>query len=100
MKKFMMCFTLSILFSLPLAAILPPLYQDSKEIKSILSDPDFDKKLHSGEVLMKIQKNEQGYEITTNQHRLQIDINYSKTAKISPAEYTLFFHEPVSLNNK
>jgi hypothetical protein len=97
MKKIMMCLSFSILFTLPLAAILPPLYQNSKEIKSILSDPDFDKKLHSGEVLMSIQKNDQGYAITTNQHRLQIDVNYPKTGKIGPVEYTLTFHEPVSL---
>ncbi len=87
----MLCF-------LPLAAILPPLYQDAKEITSILSNSDFDKKLHSGEVMLKIEKNAQGYAITTNQHRLQVDVNYSINAKIGPADYTLTFHEPVSLS--
>ena len=42
-------------------AALPPLYQTSKEIVSIMTDDQLGKKLQSGEVIEKIEKNEDGY---------------------------------------
>ncbi|WP_068468258.1 hypothetical protein [Candidatus Protochlamydia phocaeensis] len=78
-------------------ALLPPLYEGVREIKSILTSKEFGEKLHSGEVLVAIQKNDAGYEITTNQHHLQIDVKYEQTGRIGPAEYTLYFHDPVPI---
>lgn len=99
MKKSLSFLTASLLLmSAPSHAVLPPLYQTSKEIKSILASPELDKKLHAGEVIMQITKNETGYEITTNQHRIQVDIIYQHTGKIGPAEYTIEFHNPLPSN--
>jgi hypothetical protein len=80
-----------------LDAALPPLYQTSNEINAILKSPEFGKKLHSGEVIETIQKNEAGYLVTTNYHTLQIDILYQENGKIGPAQFNLQFEEPQPL---
>lgn len=82
--------------SSPLSAILPPLYESLKEIKSIVNSPDLTARLQSGELITKIERNDAGFEITTNQHTLQIDVEYIPTGRIGPAEYKLFFHEPIA----
>lgn len=80
-----------------LEATLPPLYQTSTEIKAILMDQQLGQKLQSGEVIMKIEKNEKGYEILTNQHRLQVDVNNQPAERPGPTPYTLEFHDPQTL---
>ncbi len=97
MKKFMGLIATFLLFSVPTFALLPPLYEGIKEVKTILASSDLSQKLQSGEVLETIQKNDSGYLITTNKHQLQVDVVYSQTGKIGPAEYELHFHEPIPL---
>lgn len=97
MKKFMGLIATFLLFSTPAFALLPPLYEGIKEVKTILASSDLSQKLQSGEILETIQKNDAGYLITTNQHQLQVDVTYKQTGKIGPAEYELRFHEPIPL---
>lgn len=78
---------------------LPPLYQTSSEIKAILEDKQLGQKLESGEVITKIKKNEQGYVITTNQHRLQIYVSYEPPQRPGPAHFKLSFGDPSPLLN-
>lgn len=81
-------------------ALLPPLYQGAIEIKTILADDQLGQKLSSGEVIMKIEKTENGYEIVTNQHRLPIDVNYERHEKgwVGPAKPIYNFEEAVPLD--
>lgn len=97
MKKFMGLVATFLLFSAPTFALLPPLYEGIKEVKTILASSELSQKLQSGEILEKIQKNDSGYVITTSQHQLQVDVIYSQTGKIGPAEYELRFHDPIPL---
>ena len=79
-------------------AILPPLYQTSSEIKAIMANEQLGEKLQSGEVIEKIEKNDRGYEITTNKSRLQVDVEYEPTERFAgPAHYKLHFGNPIPL---
>jgi hypothetical protein len=78
-------------------ALLPPLYQTSSEIKAILADEQLGQKLQSGEVIEKIEKNAQGYEITTNQHKLLVKVVYEHAKGPGPAHYKLLFDNATSL---
>lgn len=76
-------------------AALPPLYQTSKEIVSIMTDDQLGKKLQSGEVIEKIEKNEDGYEISTNKNKVQVKVVYQPAERPGPARYHLVFENPV-----
>ncbi len=81
-------------------AILPPLYETSSEIKAIMADEQLGQKLQSGEVIVKVEKNDQGYEITTNHHRLQVYVTYEPAQRPGPAHFKLRFGEPAPLSNQ
>jgi hypothetical protein len=79
-------------------ALLPPLYQTSSEIKAIMDNPQLAQKLQAGEVIEKIEKNDQGYEITTNKSRVQVNVVYEPTGQVAgPAHYKLSFGNPAPL---
>ncbi len=96
MKK--LAFTLlTALIVMQAEALLPPLYQTSSEIQAIMANEQLGQKLQSGEVIEKIEKNEQGYEITTNKSRLQVKVTYAPIQHPGPAQYRLSFSNSVSL---
>lgn len=86
-----------VLFIRHIEAVLPPLYQTSKEIIMIMSDEQLGKKLQSGEVIEKIEKNDLGYEITTNKNQLQVNVVYEPLQQPGPAHYNLLFNHPTPL---
>jgi len=98
MKKLFLAFTMSICVCLTTEALLPPLFQTADEIKAILSDKELSHYLHAGEVITTIQKNDRGYEIITNQHRLQVDVGYEQLDLPGPARFKFVFHEPSILS--
>jgi hypothetical protein len=81
-------------------ALLPPLYQTAAEIRSIVSSEQLGQKLQSGEVIEKIEKNDQGYEITTNQHQIQVEVEYEPAQRPGPAHFRLHFGEPHPLSSQ
>lgn len=81
-------------------AALPPLYESISEIQSVLSDQQLGKKLHSGEAIISIQKNDLGYEIATHQNRLQVNVVYEPSERPGPARYHLQFEDPIPLSKK
>lgn len=95
MKKYLLLLCLS--SALSLSAALPPLYQSSNEIKAILSSESLGSALSAGELITTIQKNKQGYEITTNRRHVQVDIVYEPNQKPGPAQFKLQFHEATPL---
>ena len=98
MKKFLSIFCLCLLFQSPIFAILPPLYQGIKEMTAILQDPQLGQLLHSGEVIMSIQKTDSGYTVVTNQHQLPIKVNYRQERRIGPQQFTLSFDAPTAID--
>lgn len=96
MKKIASILLASLAFSASVSAILPPLYHTSNEIKAILVNPEFGQKLHSGEMIESIQRNEDGYLVTTNQHTMQVHVKYLPSERPGPAQFDLQFDEPVS----
>lgn len=92
--------TLTLLTALTLAgsvqAALPPLYQSSAEINAIMIDDQLGRKLQSGELITDIHKNEQGYLITTNHNRLQVNVEYMPS-RPGPVKFNLHFEDPIPL---
>lgn len=98
MKKLAMILLVS-LTAVKAEAILPPLYQTASEIKSIMTDKELGERLQSGEAIMKIEKNELGYEVITNRHHVQVYVEYESALRPGPAHFKLHFGEPIPLSN-
>lgn len=76
-------------------ALLPPLYQSAAEIKSIMEDKQLGQKLTSGDLITKIERNDQGYLISTNKHTLQVYVQYGPAEQPGPAQYMIRFGEAI-----
>lgn len=74
-------------------AALPPLYQTVDEIQSIIKSDQLGKVLPSGEAIVEIHKNENGYEVMTNRHRVQVQITHLPLDRPGPALYQVHFNE-------
>lgn len=74
----------------PLSALLPPLYQDIAEIDAILHNKamaDF-----SGEQLLSIIQEEDGYRLETSSHILSVKIKKLPSG-IGPEKFEVFFQK-------
>lgn len=98
MKKMMMLAAISLTFTMNAFAALPPFYESLIEISSILKDQQLAEKLSSGEPIVEIKKNDQGFLITTSQHKLQVNVVYEKQNMPGPAKFTLQFQNPEALD--
>jgi len=86
-------FVLSFLSSIGFA-VLPPLYQNTKEIKKILNDDRLYEKLGSDQIIENISKSNTGWIITTSKYKLKIDVEYLPKSKIlGPIDFKLNFQE-------
>ena len=99
MNRFAMAFLAFLAYVGTAQAALPPLYQSTAEIKALMTDDRLGEKLQSGELITGIQKNDQGYEIITNQHRLQVNVDYLPGNRPGPAKFNLRFEEPAPLTS-
>ncbi len=95
MQKIGASLLLAVLLITQAEALLPPLYQTSAEIRDIMTSAQLGQKLQAGEVIEKIQKNEQGYEVMTNKNHLYIHVIYETHERPSPAPYILYFEDPI-----
>lgn len=89
-------YILSILFVFlftDIQAILPPLYQTSAEISAIMNDEQLGNIFHSGEMIEKIEKNENGYQVTTKDNTVQVNVVYKSLSKPGPGKFDLHFEE-------
>lgn len=100
MKSMILSVWMTLALGTAVEAALPPLYQTAAEIKSMMADEQLGQKLQSGEAIMTIQKTDAGYEIVTNQHRLQVEVNYEPAKQPGPAKFKLQFGDPVLLLTK
>ena len=77
-------------------AALPPFYQSTAELNSLLRDPRLAEKMGSGEPILNIQRNDQGYLITGNRYQIQANVNYHAPEKkgfVGPAIFTIDFND-------
>jgi hypothetical protein len=80
-------------------SILPPLAEGIREISQIICHEEFSKNLGSENSIRTIEKNDQGYLITTNRCTMQVDVTYLVTELIGPQHFILEFHTPIELPN-
>ena len=76
----------------PLVALLPPLYQDIKEIQTILDNPglsDF-----SGEEILAITQENEGYRIETTNHFISAIIKKHPSG-IGPQKFEVILEKPI-----
>ncbi len=93
MKTFLCIILLSVGLLSPLSAVLPPLYQTAHEIEAIVTSPELDRYLTSADVLTSIEKVKEGYQITTNKHRLLVNVIYQPLQQPGPARFVLKFNK-------
>lgn len=91
MKKLIFFF----LLPLSLQAVLPPLWQGTKEIKAILSDEQFGTIFDSGEILEEIRKESNGYVVIGSKHSAKVEVVYlpNEAGRVGPATFKLIFHK-------
>lgn len=97
MKNFAFILLASLAMMTQAEALLPPLYQGAIELKAILGDEQLGQKVGAGEVITKIEKTDQGYEITTNKHTLPVYVDYEPAKMPGPAHYKIRFGEAAPL---
>lgn len=93
MKKWFFLLLMGV--SLPVFALLPPLYTTLNEFKTLVENPELTQKLDSGEVIISIRRTHKGFVVITNKHILFADVEPLHTGKIGPAEIQLKFHDPI-----
>ena len=76
----------------PLSALLPPLYQDIKEIQTILDSPTLAE--FSGEEILVITQEIDGYRIETTNHFISAVIKKLPSG-IGPQKFEVIFQKPI-----
>lgn len=89
--KFFIVLGTFLAMSQALFSALPPLYQSANEIKAILSSKSMGTVLNSGELITDIQRNKNGYEITTNKNRVQVDVINKPSKGAGPIQFEIKF---------
>lgn len=84
--------------SSPLQAVLPPLYQTSKELSAVLQGDLLGKALPAGEPILEIRRNSQGYEITTLHYHVQANVIYKTSDRPGPAQFEVEFEKANRIN--
>ncbi len=81
-------------------AALPPFYQSVKEYKALLSSPELANELGSAAMVRDIQRNDEGFVVTSQQQTLVVDVVYDPISKPGPAKFHLVFHPVTPLQDK
>lgn len=78
------------------SAVLPPLFTNRDEFKTLINDKQFTSKLDSGDAIVAIYRTKTGFTVLTNKHKMFVDVVADKSAKAGPAQFHLVFHDPVA----
>jgi hypothetical protein len=97
MKKIATLLTLCVVMAGPVSALLPPLYQDIKEITTLLTDEAIQNVLESGDRIIEIRRIERGYQIVTNRHTVDAEIIRVPNEAPGPSKFRVVFKN-VSVN--
>lgn len=79
------------LLSLPLSAVLPPVWQDVAEIKAVLTDPALTQYLDSAELIQSINRVEKGWEIHTSKQTVFAEIVPQPQSSPGPERFKVTF---------
>lgn len=86
--------TAAVSFSALANAALPPVYQSLNEYKALIKDPELASKLGTGaEGIQKITRTEQGFQISTKNYNLNVDIVFEPLPYPGPAKFHFVFHD-------
>lgn len=101
MKKIAFIFTAAMALSASLPAVeqLPPLFQDLKELRAILTNDNLGKLLPAGDTIMEIRRVENGYIIKTNKHQVLAKVSY-QSGGIGPIPFVIEFENPQPINGR
>jgi hypothetical protein len=69
--------------------------QSINEIISILHNHELAEKLGQNEVIVQIQRTEEGYNISTEHYDMVVELVYETRRGIGPRTYKLIFHTPL-----
>ncbi len=94
MKKMttLLSLCMAIAFSSSLFALLPPLYQDIREITTMLSDDKIQNVLESGDRIVEIRKIDHGYQIVTNHCTVEAEIIHLPNETAGPSKFKVVFN--------
>ncbi len=95
MKILLCCLSLCILSAGPVEGLLAPFEQSAVEIKKIIDSEELRNLLGPSQPIQRIERNENGYLITSLDYTLQIDLNYQYFGRIGPVDFQLKFEQPV-----
>lgn len=93
------CFALGSFSHAPAAAVetvtaQPSLHTTINEFRSLVNDNQLSTNLSSDEHVYAIFRNDEGFTILTNKHKIKVDIVAGKVGKGGQQEYHLVFHKP------
>jgi len=102
MKKISKIIFLGILFCLSTAAfhveaLLPPVYESTREYKALITNRELTTQLGSAEMIRDIKRDETGFTVTGLHHTLKVDVVYDPISHPGPAQFHLVFHKPVEI---
>ncbi len=82
-------FVLFSFFSNFASAVLPPYFHRVKELKSVIEDKEVEKKIGQSKMIEGVIKTNSGYQIFTDECKLEVKINYIKSEpeRLGPAEF-------------
>ncbi len=95
MRKLMAVMSVACVLS-PLAlawSALPPLYQNIREYKALIENPQLGQLMHSGEQITSIERTQMGFIVTGTQTQLEVEIVYSSEQSIGPVKFSLVFNQ-------
>jgi|GEM_PF-2684023 len=97
MKRFF--FLCSSLVVTTCSSVLPPLYETIAEYKALLESPQLGEKLSSGEPIVSITREAEGFLLTTTRSTLRVKVHYMPQNRPGPSQFTLQFRESQSLGS-
>ena len=80
-------------------ALLAPFEQSVREIETIMESEEMRNLLGPSQSILAIEKNKEGYLITTSDYTLQVDLEYQYWGRIGPADFKLTFKKPAKKTN-
>lgn len=98
MKKLLLTMA-AVLFSAQACfAALSPLNQSIVEFRTIINSPELSQLLTQNEVILGIERIEQGYVIITNQSEMLVEVSFQPSERPGPKEFKLHFNKPRPMN--
>ena len=72
-------------------ALLPPFYESRIEYATLIDSPELEKALGSGEAILSITRDEEGFTVKATKKTVHVKVVYERTGKIGPAQFHLEF---------